>query len=117
MILKDGDSKSDEDDSDGDGMCWLICIQYAWLVLCNVYLLVIVWIRFLGQLHCTHAPLSSRTLTTVILSSMTGEITINLSGGLITPQFSGEIYEDYFSSPAVPAEAEVPTTVSLDNTL
>jgi Ca2+/Na+ antiporter len=43
-----------------------------------------------------------------------GETTINLSGGLITPEFSGVIYEDYFAPKDVPPSSPV---VSLDNTL
>lgn len=48
------------------------------------------------------------------------ETTINLSGGLITPEFSGVIYEDYFAAPkdAMLANDPLnPPVVSLDSTL
>ena len=28
-----------------------------------------------------------------------GEVTINLSGGLMTPSFDGQIFDDYFAAP------------------
>jgi Ca2+/Na+ antiporter len=48
------------------------------------------------------------------------ETTINLSGGLITPEFSGVIYEDYFAAPKdAPSTNGTPKSpvVSLGNTL